>query len=50
MKYLLITFGLFWLLFYFWYVTGGPLRNDTSKPFVRPKANGGLEYFGKGEQ
>jgi len=47
MRYLLITFAMFWILFYFWYVTGGPLRDDKNKPYVRPTTNGGLEYFGK---
>ncbi len=40
-----VFFG-FWLIWILWYVTGGPLRDDKNKPFVRPAQGGGLETFG----
>ena len=37
----------FWLLWILWYVSGGPLRDDTSKPYIGPnKETGELETFG----
>lgn len=34
---------LFWL---FWYLTGGPLRDDKSRPFIGPDETGALQTFG----
>ena len=43
MKYLLYVFVGFWVLWIFWYLGGGPLRDDNSKAFVTPGQNG-FEY------
>lgn len=41
-----LFFG-FWLLWIIWYVTGGPYRDDKTKPFVGPNAETGqLEAVG----
>lgn len=36
----------FWMLWLLWYVTGGPLRDDKSKPYIRFTEEGALETFG----
>jgi hypothetical protein len=36
----------FWVIWIIWYVTGGPLRDDKSKPFIGPTGSGQLEKFG----
>ena len=36
----------FWVVWLLWYLTGGPLRDDKSKPFIGPDANGSLQKFG----
>jgi hypothetical protein len=33
----------FWAIWIIWYVTGGPLRDDKTKPFVRINESGSLE-------
>jgi len=43
--FLKIFFG-FWLLWVLWYVTGGPYRDDKTKPFIGVTKNGGLQTFG----
>lgn len=40
-----IFFG-FWLLWILWYMTGGPYRDDKTKPFIGVTKNGGLQTFG----
>ncbi|MFA5132243.1 MAG: hypothetical protein WC444_02870 [Candidatus Paceibacterota bacterium] len=40
-----IFFG-FWLVWLLWYVTGGPLRDDRSKPYIGFNQGGQLENFG----
>jgi hypothetical protein len=53
MLYFLITMGLFikifvgfWLVWILWYLTGGPLRDDKSKPFIGPDETGRLQLYG----
>jgi len=36
----------FWVIWIIWYVTGGPLRDDKTKPFVRYNESGQLESVG----
>lgn len=36
----------FWLIWILWYITGGPLRDDVTKPYVRFNENGQLENVG----
>lgn len=43
--FLKIFFG-FWIIWILWYVTGGPLRDDKTKPFVRLNESGQLESAG----
>jgi hypothetical protein len=45
---LLKAFGAFWIIFILWYMTGGPLRDDKSKPFVGITASGTIERVEKG--
>jgi hypothetical protein len=40
-----IFFG-FWIIWLLWYVTGGPLRDDKSRPFIGFNSTGQLETFG----
>ncbi len=39
-------FAGFWVVWLLWYLTGGPLRDDKSKPFVGPNGNGELQLYG----
>lgn len=41
-----IFFG-FWALWILWYLTGGPLRDNSSKPFIRLNSEGQIEPAGK---
>ncbi len=37
----------FWIIWIIWYVTGGPLRDDKTKPYVGPNPETlQLEEFG----
>jgi hypothetical protein len=37
----------FWVVWLLWYVTGGPLRDDKTKPYIGPNGSTGqLETFG----
>lgn len=36
----------FWVVWLLWYVTGGPLRDDKSKPYIGLNKEGQLENFG----
>ena len=47
MSLFLKIFAGFWVLFILWYITGGPLRDDTTKPYVKFNEAGGLETAGK---
>lgn len=40
-----IFFG-FWVIWIIWYITGGPLRDDRTKPFVRLNESGHIEAVG----
>lgn len=40
-----IFFG-FWIVWLLWYITGGPLRDDKTKPFIGPNEQGTLVEFG----
>jgi hypothetical protein len=43
---LLKIFAGFWVLWILWYITGGPLRDDKTKPFVRLNESGQIEAVG----
>jgi hypothetical protein len=36
-------FAVFWIIWILWYITGGPLRDDTSKKYVGINQQGVLE-------
>jgi hypothetical protein len=36
MKYVLYPVFAFWLIWLFWYLSGGPLRSEKSHPFISP--------------
>jgi hypothetical protein len=36
----------FWAIWLLWYVTGGPLRDDKTKPFVNFSKEGQLQASG----
>ena len=40
---LIKIFLIFWVFWILWYITGGPLRDDKSKPFVKFNESGQLE-------
>lgn len=40
-----IFFG-FWAIWIIWYITGGPLRDDKTKPYVQFNESGQLENVG----
>lgn len=46
MKLFLKVFVGFWAIWILWYVTGGPLRDDKTHPYVRVNDNGQLESSG----
>lgn len=39
----------FWIIWIIWYMTGGPLRDEKTKPFIGPTTTGGLKTFGPGD-
>jgi hypothetical protein len=39
-------FAGFWILWAIWYMTGGPLRDDKTKPFIGVGTDGTLHTFG----
>jgi hypothetical protein len=43
---LLKIFVGFWVIWIIWYITGGPLRDDKTKPFIRVNESGQLENVG----
>jgi hypothetical protein len=47
MKYVLYPVFAFWLIWLFWYLSGGPLRSEKSHPFITPADGGGFEYVDK---
>lgn len=44
---LLKIFAGFWVIWIIWYITGGPLRDDKTKPFVRFNDAGQVETVGR---
>lgn len=46
MGFLLKVFIGFWIVWIFWYITGGPLRDNRNKPFVGVDGTGTLRYYG----
>ncbi len=40
-----LFFG-FWTIWILWYVTGGPLRDDASRPYIGLTEDGTLKSFG----
>ena len=36
----------FWIIWIIWYITGGPLRDDKTKPYVQLNGSGQLETVG----
>ena len=45
MGFLLKAFAIFWAIWILWYLTGGPLRDDKSRPYIGPNETGQLETF-----
>lgn len=43
--FLKLFFG-FWAIWLLWYITGGPLRDDGTKPYVRINESGQIEAVG----
>ena len=43
---LIKMFAIFWVVWIIWYLTGGPLRDDKTKPLVGFTASGTIEHFG----
>lgn len=41
-------FAIFWVVWILWYVTGGPLRDDKSKPYIGINKSGELQEMGTG--
>lgn len=39
-------FAIFWVIWILWYITGGPLRDDQTKKYIRLNESGSLETFG----
>jgi hypothetical protein len=35
-------FVIFWIVWILWYITGGPLRDDSSRPYVGLMEDGSL--------
>ena len=45
METFLKIFAVFWIIWILWYLTGGPLRDDQSKKYIRLNDKGNLETF-----
>lgn len=43
---LLKGFAIFWVIWVIWYITGGPLRDDKTKPYVGFTESGNIEPMG----
>jgi hypothetical protein len=37
------AFAIFWVIWILWYITGGPLRDDKSRPYIGLNEDGQLE-------
>lgn len=46
MGFLIKAFAIFWAVWFIWYITGGPLRDDRTKPYVGFTASGTIETMG----
>lgn len=46
MEFLIKAFAIFWAIWIIWYITGGPLRDDKTKPFIGLTKSGTLEPMG----
>ena len=46
MPILLKIFAIFCVIWILWYLTGGPLRDDKTKPYIGLSKSGQLETFG----
>ncbi len=46
MGFLIKFFAIFWAIWLIWYLTGGPLRDDKTKPYVGFNASGELVPMG----
>jgi hypothetical protein len=46
MKTFMTLFVGFWVVWIIWYVTGGPLRDDKTKPYVMVTPTGQFERTG----
>jgi hypothetical protein len=46
MKLFFQIFAGFWIFWIIWYLTGGPLRDDRSKPYIGLDKNGTLQTQG----
>jgi hypothetical protein len=46
MGFLVKAFAIFWVLWILWYITGGPLRDDKSKPYIGFNETGQLVPLG----
>lgn len=44
---LIKIFALFWAIWIIWYLTGGPLRDDKTKPYIGFSESGAIESIGK---
>lgn len=40
------AFAAFWIIWILWYITGGPLRDDRSKPYIGFDKDGQLQPLG----
>lgn len=40
------VFSIFWAVWIIWYITGGPLRDDKTKPYVGFTESGTIEPMG----
>lgn len=47
MAVLIKIFAVFWVVWVIWYLTGGPLRDDKTKPYVGFTASGTIESVQK---
>jgi hypothetical protein len=39
-------FAIFWGIWLLWYITGGPLRDNKTKPFVGFSESGEIQHVG----
>lgn len=39
----------FWVIWMIWYITGGPLRDDKTRPYVMVDGSGNFQRIGPGD-